>query len=61
MKKKPKNEKMQRVRSFLGALLKELDTAKTVMPPEEFNILVESVVYTIKQVASTTKDKRPVV
>ena len=50
MKRISKDEKIRRVRVALGALLYELDIVKPVMSPEEFNLLVESILQTLKRI-----------
>ena len=60
MKKTLKKEMVRRVGTALGPLLYELGAVKSVMPPKDFDLLIEGVLHVIRRVPAITKDNRSV-
>ena len=60
MKKTLKKEMVRRVSTALGPLLYELGTVKSVMPPKDFDLLIESVLHAIRRVPAITPNNGPI-
>ena len=60
MKKTLKKEMVRRVSTALGPLLYELGAVKSVMPPKDFDLLIEGVLHVIRRVPAITQDNRSV-
>ena len=56
MKKTLKKEMVRRVSTALGPLLYELGAVKSVMPPKDFDLLVEGVLHAIRRVPAITQN-----
>jgi hypothetical protein len=60
MKRTLKKEMVRRVGTALGPLLYELGAVKSVMPPKDFDLLIEGVLHAIRRVPAITQNNGPI-